>query len=65
MMVFDLDEPGNRVAVRPSGTEPKAKFYLFAHAPAGPAAHVNALRGELQHRLDRIADQIRVESEGI
>jgi phosphoglucomutase len=29
MMMFDLAD-GSRIAVRPSGTEPKIKFYLFA-----------------------------------
>ena len=33
MLIFDLAD-GRRIAVRPSGTEPKIKFYLFArHAP--------------------------------
>jgi phosphoglucomutase len=30
MLVFDLED-GTRIAVRPSGTEPKIKYYLFAH----------------------------------
>ena len=30
LLIFDLDPPGYRAAVRPSGTEPKIKFYLFA-----------------------------------
>ena len=30
MVIIDL-EPGNYVAVRPSGTEPKVKFYMFAY----------------------------------
>ena len=29
MVILDLAESGNYVAVRPSGTEPKVKFYLF------------------------------------
>jgi phosphoglucomutase len=29
MLIFELVD-GRRVAVRPSGTEPKIKFYLFA-----------------------------------
>ena len=37
MMIFVVDG-GLRVAVRPSGTEPKIKFYLFAHEPPGSDA---------------------------
>ncbi len=35
MMIFELSD-GRRVAVRPSGTEPKIKFYLFAHRSPAP-----------------------------
>ena len=30
LLIFHLAEPGTRFAARPSGTEPKIKFYLFA-----------------------------------
>src|ERR1700745_3149284 len=30
MLMFELED-GKRIAVRPSGTEPKIKYYLFAH----------------------------------
>jgi phosphoglucomutase/phosphomannomutase len=39
MLIMDLGLPGsnvpsgNAIAVRPSGTEPKIKFYLFGHEP--------------------------------
>ena len=32
LLIFHLDAPGVRFAVRPSGTEPKIKFYLFARS---------------------------------
>ena len=38
MVFLQLAEPGNYVAVRPSGTEPKVKFYLFASLPPGVQA---------------------------
>ena len=31
--MLDLAAEGNYVAVRPSGTEPLVKFYLFAYQP--------------------------------
>ena len=33
---------GRRAAVRPSGTEPKIKFYLFAHRDPPPGARFSA-----------------------
>lgn len=36
LVIMDLKEEGNYVAVRPSGTEPKVKFYMFTRLnPAG------------------------------
>jgi phosphoglucomutase len=34
MLMFEL-ENGTRIAVRPSGTEPKIKYYLFAQRQPG------------------------------
>lgn len=43
-----------RVAVRPSGTEPKIKFYLFVepHGPAGDS--VNEVKAKLDARLNAV-----------
>ena len=35
MIILDFQAEGNYVAARPSGTEPKVKFYIFAHLPPG------------------------------
>ena len=35
MVIIDLQEAGNYVAARPTGTEPKVKFYMFAYQSAG------------------------------
>lgn len=29
LVIFDFDTNGNQIAIRPSGTEPKVKFYMF------------------------------------
>ncbi|MDD5198637.1 MAG: phospho-sugar mutase [Terrimicrobiaceae bacterium] len=49
MTIFDV-EGGLRVAVRPSGTEPKIKFYLFVAEP--PSADVAAAKARARDRLD-------------
>lgn len=50
---------GNAVAARPSGTEPKIKFYLFAVAEPCPAADLPAAKASLTKRLDAIEADLR------
>jgi len=50
LLVFDLDG-GNRAAVRPSGTEPKIKFYLFTYEPAERSQDAAAAERVLSDRL--------------
>jgi phosphoglucomutase/phosphomannomutase len=49
----------NAVAARPSGTEPKIKFYLFAYAPPGSATDLPATKELLQKRLDSVEKDLR------
>lgn len=57
LLIFELDAPGCRFAVRPSGTEPKIKFYLFArtdaHGCTGPG-QLAAIKERTARRLDQI-----------
>jgi phosphomannomutase len=51
---------GNAVAARPSGTEPKIKFYLFAVAPPGPAVDLAATKARLAAQLDAVEKDLCV-----
>ena len=59
LVVFDLEQDGHRAAVRPSGTEPKIKFYLFARQPASEPAQLAATKAELAARLNRMAAELQ------
>ncbi len=55
LMIFQTELPGTRFAVRPSGTEPKIKFYLFARTEVpGPEA-LDEAKAQTDRRLDQIA----------
>lgn len=58
MVIFDLAAEGNYVAVRPSGTEPKVKFYLFAYEPPELLADLEETKTQLNHRLDTMQKEL-------
>jgi len=66
LVIFDLVAEGNYVAVRPSGTEPKVKIYLFAFEPPEQLANLEDAKAELDRRLtsfqqdlSALADQVK------
>jgi phosphoglucomutase/phosphomannomutase len=60
MVVLELEGESNSVAVRPSGTEPKVKFYLFAYRPPELLADLEEAKIELAARLRRIGQELFV-----
>lgn len=50
---------GNAVAARPSGTEPKIKFYLFTAAEPCVASELASTKAMLQNRLDAMEADLR------
>ncbi len=58
LLIFHTDRPGTRFAARPSGTEPKIKFYLFARTAVSGPDHLPAAKIETKHRLDRMAGDL-------
>ena len=73
-MIFDLvdagsgkkkdSEPqfpplGNAVAARPSGTEPKIKFYLFTASQPTSLENLPAVKAQLENRLNLLEEDLR------
>jgi phosphoglucomutase/phosphomannomutase len=61
LLIFALDAPGTRFAVRPSGTEPKIKFYLFARTDTEGVTDPSSLgpiKQKTAARLDQMAADI-------
>lgn len=59
MVILDLAIPGHYVAIRPSGTEPKIKFYLFTHVPAEQLHLLDEAKSEMDQRLTAIEADLR------
>jgi phosphoglucomutase/phosphomannomutase len=55
MVFFETEIEGNYVAARPSGTEPKIKFYMFTSMSPEESADVEKSRIEMNERLDGFA----------
>jgi phosphoglucomutase len=53
---------GYSFAARGSGTEPKMKFYLFAHAKAGSAAELKTVKAQVKTELDRVRALIEADA---
>ena len=65
MVVLDLAEKGNYIAVRPSGTEPKAKFYEFTFVPAEQLANLETTKTDMQQRLDQFESDLRAYADSV
>ncbi len=59
LVFLELAEEGNYVALRPSGTEPKVKFYMFAYTPPEQLADLDDGKTAMQTRLDLIERDVR------
>jgi phosphomannomutase len=59
LVILDLAQKGNYVACRPSGTEPKIKFYMFTYIAPEQISDLERAKAELQQRLDRMEADLR------
>ncbi len=55
LIFFETELDGNYVAARPSGTEPKIKFYMFTTVSVDESQDVEKCRVEMDQRLDAFA----------
>lgn len=59
LIIMDLKQEGNYVAVRPSGTEPKVKFYIFTRLEAAESQDLSAANAQLGDRVLAIETDVR------
>jgi phosphoglucomutase/phosphomannomutase len=65
LVILDLEAEGNYVAVRPSGTEPKVKFYMFAYEPPEMLANLEDAKEELDLRLAQFERELSQFAEAV
>ncbi|QEH36826.1 Phosphoglucomutase [Aquisphaera giovannonii] len=58
LLIFHTSVPGVRFAARPSGTEPKIKFYLFARSEVKGPGKLAEAKAETRTRLDHMVRDI-------
>ena len=59
LIIMDLDEEGNYVAARPSGTEPKIKLYVFTRVSPEASSDLTAAKNTCAKRIQGIEEDIR------
>lgn len=59
LVFLDLATPGNYIGCRPSGTEPKIKFYMFGYIPAEQLSNLESAKSQLDEWLARMEADLR------
>jgi len=59
LIIMDLVDEGNYVAVRPSGTEPKIKLYVFTRLAPAESADIEAAGKTLDARIQAMEADVR------
>jgi phosphoglucomutase len=53
---------GDKISARPSGTEPKIKFYFSVNAKLESADEFDAMQEQLQNKIQRIIAEMDLKS---
>ncbi len=64
LIIMDLAEEGNYVAVRPSGTEPKIKLYVFTRVSKDDSSDLQAADETLCRRIEALEQDVREFAKG-
>lgn len=59
LIMLDLAEEGNYLAVRPSGTEPKVKFYVFTRLSPEESSDLQQAQTTLEERIGGLETDLR------
>ena len=59
VLIFETSEAGNYVAARPSGTEPKIKFYMFTYVAKDDLADLDASKDAMTTRIESFAKDMQ------
>lgn len=65
LIIMDTAVEGNYVAVRPSGTEPKVKMYMFTYVDPSELTDLESAKIDMDARLDAFARDIRAFAETV
>jgi phosphoglucomutase len=55
-----LTEDGSKISARPSGTEPKIKFYFSVNAPLDAAENYEKVEAQLKNKIDMIIKEMEL-----
>jgi phosphoglucomutase len=59
VLIFHTED-GSKVAARPSGTEPKIKFYFSVKGPLSDLSQVDLVESKLDQKIDRIISEMNL-----
>jgi phosphoglucomutase/phosphomannomutase len=65
LIFLETDVDGNYVAIRPSGTEPKIKLYMFGYCSPEDRRDLEEIKAEVHNRLDIFEKELRAFADSV